>query len=116
MREFEYSSVLLFNSMRTPADSVVFPKRPNICPISQNHAGLGMSRGLQFVASSQLVAVVLCCVDRCCGSWWIRGVFCLLRVLHGESSKRLAPPRNTKDRKHLQSTLLHVSRDLHGPL
>ena len=24
-----------------------------------------------------------------------------LRVLHGESSKRLAPPRNTKDRKHL---------------
>ena len=28
----------------------------------------------------------------------------LLLVLHGESSKRLAPPRNTKDRKHLQST------------
>ena len=25
-------------------------------------------------------------------------------VLHGESSKRLASPRNTKDRKHLQST------------
>ena len=29
-----------------------------------------------------------------------------VRVLHGESSKRLqlAPPRNTKDKKHLQST------------
>ena len=26
------------------------------------------------------------------------------QVLHGESSKRLATPRNTKDRKHLQST------------
>ena len=25
-------------------------------------------------------------------------------VLHGESSKRLATPRNTKDKKHLQST------------
>ena len=25
-------------------------------------------------------------------------------VLHGESSKRLATPRNTKDREHLQST------------
>ena len=25
-------------------------------------------------------------------------------ALHGESFKRLAPPRNTKDRKHLQST------------
>ena len=25
-------------------------------------------------------------------------------VLHGESSKRLAPPRNTQDRKNLQST------------
>ena len=31
-------------------------------------------------------------------------------VLHGESSKRLAPPRNTKDRKHLQSTQLTVDR------
>ena len=28
----------------------------------------------------------------------------LLSVLHGESSTRLAPPRNAKDRKHLQST------------
>ena len=26
------------------------------------------------------------------------------KVLHGESSKRLATPRNTKDKKHLQST------------
>ena len=26
-------------------------------------------------------------------------------VLHGETSKRLASPRNTKDRKHLQSSL-----------
>ena len=28
----------------------------------------------------------------------------LAEVLHGESSERLAPPRNTEDRKHLQST------------
>ena len=27
-----------------------------------------------------------------------------LGVLHGESSKRLASPRNTNDRKHVQST------------
>ena len=26
------------------------------------------------------------------------------KVLHGETSKRLAPPRNTKDRKHLQQS------------
>ena len=32
------------------------------------------------------------------------------QVLHGESSKRLAPPRNTKDRKHLQSTQSTVNR------
>ena len=31
-------------------------------------------------------------------------------VLHGESSKRLAPPRNTEDRKHLQSTQPSVTR------
>ena len=40
------------------------------------------------------LAVVLCWVDRCLGAW----------VLHGESSKRLATPRNTKDKKRLQST------------
>ena len=34
----------------------------------------------------------------------------LLLVLHGESSKRLAPPRNTKHRKHLQSTQTTVNR------
>ena len=28
----------------------------------------------------------------------------LLAVLHGESSKRLATPRNTENKKHLQST------------
>ena len=34
-----------------------------------------------------------------------RGVVTLqFWVLHGESSKRLATPRNTKDKKHLQST------------
>ena len=31
-------------------------------------------------------------------------------ALHGQSSKRLAPPRNTKDRKHLQSTQTTVNR------
>ena len=31
-------------------------------------------------------------------------------VLHGESSKRLAPPRNTKDKKRLQSTQTTVNR------
>ena len=31
-------------------------------------------------------------------------------VLHGGSSKRLAPPRNTRDRKHLQSTQSTVNR------
>ena len=31
-------------------------------------------------------------------------------VLHGESSKRVAPPRNTKDRKHLQSTQSTVNQ------
>ena len=34
----------------------------------------------------------------------------LYNVLHGESSKRLATPRNTKDKKHLQSTLYNVYR------
>ena len=33
-----------------------------------------------------------------------------INVLHGESSKRLAPPRNTKDRKHLQDTQSTVNR------
>ena len=33
-----------------------------------------------------------------------------LCVLHGESSKRLAPPRNTKDRKHLQAAQTTVNR------
>ena len=32
----------------------------------------------------------------------VQGIF--VSVLHGESSKRLATPRNTKDKKHLQST------------
>ena len=31
-------------------------------------------------------------------------------MLHGESSKRLAPPRDTKDRKHLQSVQRTVNR------
>ena len=31
-------------------------------------------------------------------------------MLHGESSKRLAPPRNTKDRTHLRSALTTVNR------
>ena len=31
-------------------------------------------------------------------------IFLVHCVLHGESSKRLATPRNTKDKKHLQST------------
>ena len=31
-------------------------------------------------------------------------------VLHGESSKRLASPRNTTDRKHIQSTQTTVNR------
>ena len=42
-------------------------------------------------------------------------------VLHGESSKRLATPRNTKDKKHLQSTqsaqptkFLRVTRVTHA--
>ena len=33
-----------------------------------------------------------------------------MSVLHKESSKLLAPPRNTKDRKHLQSTQTSVDR------
>ena len=33
--------------------------------------------------------------------------------LHGDSAKRLAPPRHTKDRKHLQSTQTTVNR--HNP-
>ena len=36
------------------------------------------------------------------------GLLVFLLVLHGESSKRLATPRNTKDKKHLQSTLVSV--------
>ena len=31
-------------------------------------------------------------------------------VVLGKTSKRLAPPRNTKDRKHLQSTQTIVNR------
>ena len=31
-------------------------------------------------------------------------------MLHGQSSKRLAPPRNSQDRKHLQSTQRTVNR------
>ena len=40
------------------------------------------------------------------------GVMCdlLFMLLHGESSKRLAPPRNTENRKHLQSTQSTVNR------
>ena len=42
---------------------------------------------------------------RCAGSVWCRpGALDVCAVLHGESSKRLALPRNTKDGKHLQST------------
>ena len=37
-------------------------------------------------------------------------VACHTVVLHGESSKRLATPRNTKDKKHLQSCHTVVSR------
>ena len=37
-------------------------------------------------------------------------VWCIESVLHRESSTRLAPPRNTKDRKHLQSTQTTVNR------
>ena len=39
---------------------------------------------------------------------WLRGI--PVSVLHGESSKRLAPPRKTKDRKHLQSIQTTVNR------
>ena len=41
----------------------------------------------------------------------VRGQMSLQPVmLHGESSKRLAPPRNTEDRKHLQSTQTTINR------
>ena len=42
-------------------------------------------------------------LDHCC----VQGTgerTCEADVLHGESCKRLATPRNTKDKKHLQST------------
>ena len=38
-----------------------------------------------------------------------RGMLCM-HGLHRESSKRLAPPRNTKDRKHPQSTRTTINR------
>ena len=47
-----------------------------------------------------------------CRSWR-----CQACVLHGESSKRPAPPRNTKDRKHLQSsqtTTTHIPSTWHN--
>ena len=40
----------------------------------------------------------------CSGFMLFRPFALVLCVLHGESSKRLATPRNTKDKKHLQST------------
>ena len=40
----------------------------------------------------------------CLWQWLAHTTPYVLSVLHGESSKRLAPPRNTKDRKNLQST------------
>ena len=39
-----------------------------------------------------------------CVGWRADPTYAPCNVLHGESSKRLATPRNTKDKKHLQST------------
>ena len=84
--------------------------RSDITPDPGGHQGTTTStrvyRGVWFgfVRFALLLAVGLCWVGRRLDSWVLLGLFCLLRVLHGESSKRQASPRNTKDRKHLQST------------
>ena len=51
---------------------------------------------------AQQVDRFLCCTEKPPNAWHRRGT--QVPVLYGEISKRLATPRNTKDKKHLQST------------
>ena len=55
-----------------------------------------------FVASTQFIRKLLMHWDTVAITEDVNGE--ADAVLHGESSKRLATPRNTKDKKHLQST------------
>ena len=65
-----------------------------------------------------LMPLLMVTVDRCCmsleagvfGLPFTPGLGLVIAVLHRESSKRLASPRNTKDRKRLQSTQSTVDR------
>ena len=83
------------------------------------HAAAGVRKHLQSsLATSQPLPVQvlvithysLCWVDCCFDSCVLLGLPCLLRVLHGESYKYLAPPRNQKEREHLQSTQTTANR------
>ena len=103
----------------------VFPSRPD-CGLNREHRWrhiehlLNASESLAWNALLHLPCSGMTCSGCKCKCkckcvlgrptvWLLPSLFCSCQmheknVLHGDSSKRLAPPRNTKDRKHLQST------------
>ena len=100
---------------------VMLPE-PLFCPVASNRQGvshylLGELRGATFIQAGHSIATNAAGTPllhslRCRPTRYgklhpiafdaLAG--CCDMVLHGESSKRLATPRNTKDKKHLQST------------
>ena len=53
----------------------------------------------RFVRSALLLAVILCWVDRCFGSWVLLGFFSLLRVTHQQA---LLPYEHTRQSSQAQ--------------
>ena len=65
---------------------------------------------LGFVRFAALLAVVLCCVDRCFGSWVLLGLFCLDRAT--QTSERETPRRGrTNQQTHGRNPIQPISHN-----
>ena len=86
-----------------------------ICALTSDHdRPLIMQSALHGVLQETFVVVVLLFMGASCAVPSLAGPVSF-SVLHGESSKRLGPLRNTKDRKRLRSTQRPSTGTTHRP-
>ena len=104
-----FSLSLFFNYPHAPAQTPC--NQPAIAQTQHRLTAQLAQLGLHYFL--RLAHALYCRSRRCLD-------YVAFSVLHGESSKCLAPPRNTKDRKHLQSTQStgnrHTSQTKHQTL